>query len=331
MLFVPGVSHLLARGGQTKEETRCGHAQCTLKDGRVMIAGGCNSNGVCRKVDIWDPDTNTWSKARPMHKARRNHTLHVLPSGKVVVIDHAVGGGHPSPEMYDPKSNRWKRLDFGSKIHPTVYVTTLLRDGRIMMVQAWLNVAMHSYIVDAEANLVTTTAGHNSLMSLELLTTVPDGRVLAVLVDNSCLLYNVTADAWTRTTSAPKGTLGAGSRAVCLHNGNILVAGRYTNVIFDPRVEAWWTTLRIGINISAQGISALPDGTLVMTGGFRNDLHTRLGSVSIFVMGGWTARRHHLWPKEHRQRLTAAMAAMVIKKIPIDVALMIISESSFAF
>jgi len=331
MLFVPGVSHLLPRGGQTKKETRCGHAQCTLKNGRVMIAGGCNSNGVCRKVDIWDPDTNTWSKARPMRKARRNHTLHVLPSGKVVVLDHAVGGDYPSPEMYDPKSNLWERLDFGGDIHPSVYIATSLRDGRIMIVQALNNTVVRGYIVDAEANLVTTTAIHNALMSVELLTVVPDGRVLAVMADSSCFLYDVTANTWTQTTSAPRTRLELGSRAVCLHNGNVLVAGRSTNLIFDPRGEAWWVTSRIGTKIYAQGMSVLADGMLVMTGGIRTDLHTRLSSVSIFVMGGWTARRHHLWLKEHRQRLTAAMVAMLIKKTPVDVALMIISESSFAF
>lgn len=292
-----------------------------------MITGGCNFNGVCRKVDIWDPATNTWSKARPMNSARRAHTLHVLPSGKVVALDRVISD--VPPEIYDPESNRWEKLDLGAYIHPSLYMSTTLKDGRIMIVQAAGNLMTHDYLINAEEPSVTAITPRTNVTSMSLLMTLPDGRVLAMMVDGTCFLYDAAAATWTQTTNAPSAAAVVTGKA-CLPNGKALITRVGSSLIFDPKIEAWWTTLRIRPNVKHQGLSMCSDGTLVFTGGVRPSPNTRMGSLSVVVTGGWTPRRHLLWPEEDRRRVTAALLLMALKGVPVDLALMIITESSFA-
>ncbi len=79
-----------------------------LNDGRVLIAGGnsagnnLNGTGVTA-VDIYDPDTNRFRTAAPLHFGRSLHAQVTLRDGRVVVI----GGAQTSAEIFDPRQNTW--------------------------------------------------------------------------------------------------------------------------------------------------------------------------------------------------------------------------------
>lgn len=79
-----------------------------LNDGRVLIAGG-NSTGNnlsgtgVTAVDIYDPQTNRFQTAAPLHEGRALHAQFTLRDGRAVVI----GGAQTSAEIYDPVQDAW--------------------------------------------------------------------------------------------------------------------------------------------------------------------------------------------------------------------------------
>lgn len=79
-----------------------------LNDGRILISGGntagnnLNGTGVA-VVEIYDPDTNSFSPAAPMNSGRALHSQVTLRDGRVLV----VGGAQRDAELYDPANNTW--------------------------------------------------------------------------------------------------------------------------------------------------------------------------------------------------------------------------------
>jgi hypothetical protein len=108
----------------------------TLNDGRVMVAGGTDGiDYTVASVDLFDPVTETWSAAAPMHVARQDPATITLPDGRVLV----AGGCNSdtlanlrSAELYDPVSDRWTYV--GSLPQPaTGPGAALLPDGRVLV------------------------------------------------------------------------------------------------------------------------------------------------------------------------------------------------------
>src|SRR6185369_12437486 len=63
---------------------RRGHTATRLSDGRVLIAGGENSNGVLNQTEIYDATTDTFSAGSNMNDARVDHTATLLSDGRVL-------------------------------------------------------------------------------------------------------------------------------------------------------------------------------------------------------------------------------------------------------
>ncbi|MDH4159603.1 MAG: hypothetical protein OEV62_05045 [Actinomycetota bacterium] len=95
-----------------------------LKDGRVLVAGGETSlDGRCKKnADLFDPRSNEWTAAAPMHRDRCSASAVLLGNGTVLVAG-GLGlvwkdepGSHGwfthyrrSVEIYHPRRDRWTR------------------------------------------------------------------------------------------------------------------------------------------------------------------------------------------------------------------------------
>ena len=93
-------------------------------DGKIYVIGGTAFNNIKKKkpwrldtVEVYDPATDTWAKARKMNHARAGPAISVV-DGKIYVM----GGtgwpnipNHPGPflssiEAYNPKTNQWKEI-----------------------------------------------------------------------------------------------------------------------------------------------------------------------------------------------------------------------------
>jgi len=96
--------------------TRSGHTATLLASGKVLVTGGQVSNldtNIALTADLYDPSTNTWSKAASMDRVRTGHTASLLPSGKVLVAG-GYGGTYmstptiySSTQLYDPATDTW--------------------------------------------------------------------------------------------------------------------------------------------------------------------------------------------------------------------------------
>src|SRR5262245_50478376 len=72
-------------------------------DGKIYVIAGFNSSGGnTNTVDVYDPQTNTWSSAAPLPIAT-NHNAAVVAAGKL----YAFGGTSNRTFVYNPQTNSW--------------------------------------------------------------------------------------------------------------------------------------------------------------------------------------------------------------------------------
>jgi N-acetylneuraminic acid mutarotase len=89
-------------------------------NGKIYLIGGWNSaHALLSSVDVYDPQTNTWSSAAPVTDGYLGPGVTVM-DGKLYVLggaeqrDNGLGGKYFSPEnnfyRYDPAGNTWTTL-----------------------------------------------------------------------------------------------------------------------------------------------------------------------------------------------------------------------------
>lgn len=91
----------------------------SMSDGRIMMAGGLANTPdgprTVRRVDIYDPKKDVWTRAAPLPKGRSRAVLVSLTDGRVL----AVGGNrhiyrstttHLDSLIYDPAEDDWQNL-----------------------------------------------------------------------------------------------------------------------------------------------------------------------------------------------------------------------------
>jgi hypothetical protein len=80
------------------------HTATLLANGRVLIAGGSDSQGrVLASAEIYDPST-AFTATDSMSIPRAWHTATLLNSGKVWIAGGGYGSSAASAEVYDPNS-----------------------------------------------------------------------------------------------------------------------------------------------------------------------------------------------------------------------------------
>ena len=98
-------------------------ATCVV-DGKIYVIGGSAPQNIKKKkpwrldtVEVYDPATDTWAKAKNMNHARSSAAISVV-DGKIYIM----GGtgwpqipNHPGPflssiEVYNPKTNQWREI-----------------------------------------------------------------------------------------------------------------------------------------------------------------------------------------------------------------------------
>lgn len=119
---------------------RAAHQATLLKDGRVLISGGCEDQGCdhsLRSAEFYDTDAALFSVAAPMRTPRRDHAAVLLSDGRVL----AAGGWTHAPtataETYDPATDRWSRT--GDMKEPrSGGVAVSLPDQRVLVIGGYV-------------------------------------------------------------------------------------------------------------------------------------------------------------------------------------------------
>jgi uncharacterized repeat protein (TIGR03803 family) len=161
-----------------------------LADGKVLAAGGANSNGPLACVEVYDPNTGQWTPANPMRVPRVGHTATLLPNGKVLVAGGLASQAEPatntlsSAELYDPDTSTWTPTS--AMIEPRAdHTATLLPSGNVLVAGGGLQTV----------STFTTTAE----------------------------LYDPATETWTATTPVIIGQ--ESQTATLLRTGKVLIAG----------------------------------------------------------------------------------------------------------
>ncbi len=93
-----------------------GHAAVKLQDGRVLVLGGDmfeSGPSASAVADMFDPDTDSFTRIDDMTTARRHHFAVVLPNGEVLFGggENADGEILASAEIYDPVADSFTAID----------------------------------------------------------------------------------------------------------------------------------------------------------------------------------------------------------------------------
>lgn len=112
------------------------HTATLLPDGRVLIAGGLGEQRQevvpVADVELYDPNTRTFSRTAPMRQARTDHAAVALDDGQVLLVGGDAGDeAIASAEVFDPSRGSWSEaapLRQPRRGHSA----TLLDDGTVL-------------------------------------------------------------------------------------------------------------------------------------------------------------------------------------------------------
>ena len=112
-----------------------------LPDGRVLFASSQDPTVSHNEVDIYDPRTNAFTSAAPLHHARTLSAQTLLPDGRVLVAGGAnETGAVNTGEVYDPATNTWR--DTANDV-PEQHLYPLLQtlaNGKVLLGGGFTNV-----------------------------------------------------------------------------------------------------------------------------------------------------------------------------------------------
>jgi hypothetical protein len=216
--------------GPSMKTPRTGHAAVLLPNGKVLVAGGANSDeqGLA-SAEIYDPGTNQWTATGSMVTPRVARTAVVLKDGRVLVT--GGGEGKNLAEVYDPVSGIWHAT--GNMTAPRVkHAATLLPDGRVLITGGSPDSGWHpvrsAEVFDPRTNQFT------AISQMELArfkipaanAILKDGRILVAGGAAEVEVYDNAAAKFFRAGSLDEAHFFAST--TLLKDGRALITGGYT-------------------------------------------------------------------------------------------------------
>ena len=186
--------------------------QSQLADGRILVVGGHDSNGVgIANANIFDPITQSWSALPNMAFRRWYPTSTTLPDGRVLVTSGAqtcLTCLADLPEIFDPVTNRFTTISTARLAVPYYPFMFVLPDGKVIDAGANENPVATSKL-DLAAGTWTTVDpvvvdGHSAAMYLP-------GKILKTgTAADSGTAGNAAATAYVLDTTQPTIVVAAG-------------------------------------------------------------------------------------------------------------------------
>jgi hypothetical protein len=250
---------------------RQGHAAIRLSDGKILVIGGENANGLIRESEIFNPATHSFITAASLDTARTEHTLTPLADGRILV---SGGRGQAQPlrttEIYNYNGNVF--TPGPSLNRPRAgHTATVLSDGRILIAGGSADGSAKIYN-PATQSFTVVTGRLNAARSFHGAVLLNNGKVLLAggkLTNGSTLNSAELFTPATQTfTSVAKPMGAARVRPVLnkLRNGHVQVigGGEATMEMFNATGEYFTAYAHLPNNAATQ-ISA---GTYAVTADF---------------------------------------------------------------
>jgi hypothetical protein len=266
------------------------HTATLLENGKVLVAGGFvgfNFGGeligdYLNTAELYDPETGAWSFTGNLNTPRAQHTATLLRDGNVL----AVGGN--SAELYDPQTGTWS-LTGSPHAPPNFHSATLLQNGKVLVAGVFPGANPTSPSVsaaelyDPETGTWSVTGRPNIGLYQNRATLLQNGKVLVVGY-NSAELYDPGTGTWSSVGRLDR-SIRFGYTATLLPDGSVLMAGgledetsagtvTYDAVeLYNPNTGTWTSTAYLNIPRGGHTATLLPDGKVLVVGGF-----TRIGN-----------------------------------------------------
>ena len=281
----------------TMTTTRFFHTATLLKDGRVLITGGYETDRPGHSspefrhatAELFDPAKGTSSATGAMTQARSQHRAIPLQDGRVIIKGNDL---HP-PDVYDPESERFAILadapEFGRSV-----ATTILSTGGVFVTDDGGNAGIldqNSWKFTSTGRMITPRTNHTA-------TLLQDGRVLVAGGMNAAGMVKESEIFRPAINSFSEvGGLNEerwGHEALLLQDGRVLIVGGRRGAIvaddvqyvttaemFDPETGMFAPAGDTGLP-SIQSAFLLPSGKVFLLSG---------GDVAIYDPTTGTATR----------------------------------------
>jgi N-acetylneuraminic acid mutarotase len=266
---------------------------CLAFDGKIYVFGGqveTYENGLYNyhnlsQIDVYDPNTDTWTKKGDMPSARAGMGVSVV-NGKIYVVGGWDNNQYLSTtEEYDPVTGIWtKKADMptprGNHASPVI-------DEKIYVIGGWQNdgvsssVEVYDPIIDIWVKKADMPNPRGSTVA-----SVVNGKIYIIGGGSDKVLelveeYDVLTDTWKRKADmlTPRTAI-----AACEVNGIIYVmGGRSKDYFYNAIVEAYDTGLGMEVkNISLQeGFITGGEAITIFGSGFLPNLIVTIGDKPI--------------------------------------------------
>jgi hypothetical protein len=277
------------------------NACVVLQDGRVLVCGGDNVEGVDQQsVAVYTPSTGLFTFLASMNDGRTGHTATVMQDGRVL----AVGGSlNPNTaEIYDPETNTWSPTTSPVEDY-SYHAAALLQDGRVLVMGE-----TKSEIYNPVTSTWSYAADHGGFRSGAKAVRMDDGRV--VLVGGSrddAEVYNPVNDTWTETGQCAGVELAAMS--INAYRGGAVITGGIDDgavstdcKLLNPSTLVWESLASLSKERYLHDVAVISDGTLLAVGGL-DDLGAPVSVCAVYdpYRDEWTDKADwtstaQIWP-----------------------------------
>lgn len=304
---------------------RAVHTATRLSDGRVLVTGGMQKNGVFEDTaELYDPASGRFETLVKLATRRVGHSATLLQNGKVLIAGGTAGrrfeGGRwigdvaASAELYDPATRTFRAT--GSMATPRAHqAAALLADGRVLLAGGYAgadsNALSSAEIYDPASGVFRAAGPLATARVADVAVLLRDGRVLvpggtdgAGNVLATCEIYDPKTNGFT-----PAGPMIAARRkhgAVLMASGRVLVVGgsdardwsgqKTEAEIFDPAGNLFAPAASMALRRfkMALAVAPLADGRVLVAGGAAApEVYDPARGEFLSVAGGYGQPRYY--------------------------------------
>lgn len=219
-------------------QPRAAHTATLLPDGRVLVAGGFTAEeNTVSGVELFDPATNSFSRAAAMATPRQSHSATILENGDILFVGgYNAGGVHlASAEIYRAADHKF--VPAGSLRQARAgQVAVRLNDGRVLITggvgPGW-EFLSSAEIFDPQSNTFSPAGPMQTPRESHAALRLNDGRVF-VVGGHQGRRENLRIHAGAEIFDPAKGSFSSAGRmniprhkhdAVLLADGRVLITG----------------------------------------------------------------------------------------------------------